>query len=435
MATTEVEAKDQATTPKEEQPVVKINKGADASQEAEAQEKSTKNHNKEAKMADKKKQDIKKSNHDKSAVAKDIKAAEKTKSKETGLAPGVTLLPQNEDQADLRTVANGVEVSYVSVPVDDDAGQVINDVDGFKNLKDFIQENQSKKDEELNDPDLLESGTKLASEFDNKVGLQEAITLGVMNKYRLMWGMSLIILQISLKQKDGSASWMQYYQAHFTKSSLSSAEKYMKLAKISNIIRWAFLGLERLESIFTVIKDTEYMRESDPIAAFFCDANIAIDFKEEDLEKWRNTIDEAVTNKKIVKHFERKNENLSEEKKVEDTIDRSLIHDLISNGKKCNPGLINNLFLYKKGGADPNVLLEDLLETGADKLSDNFLGTLTATKTIEGFPKLISELRSKVTFLSNNTALIKEITPQHMEDLQTQVDALKDLVNAHQSTE
>lgn len=375
-------------------------------------------------MADKKeitKQDIK--------TAEDIKAAEKKKSEETGLKPGVTLAPQNENQADLRDVSNGKEVSLVSVPVDDDEGQLIDDMDGFKDIKDFIQTNKSKTGEELNDPDLLEAGTKLASEFDSKVGLQESLTLGVLNKCRLMWGMVLIILQSALKQKDKTASWMKHYAEQPFKSSLSSAEKYMKLAKISNIIRWAFLGLERLETIFTVIKGTDYMKESDPVGAFFQDANIAINFQEEDLEKWRNSIDEAVTNKKIVKHFEKKNEKLPEDKQVEDTVDRSMIHELISSGKQCKPSLISDLYLFAKGGADPNVLLNDLLETGANTLSGDFKGTLTDIKTIEGFPKIISELKSKVTYLSNHTALIKEITPQHVKDLQAQVTALRKLVN------
>ena len=51
--TEEIEAKNQANAPKEEQPDGKNNEGADASTDVEAQEKLTKNNNKEAKMADK----------------------------------------------------------------------------------------------------------------------------------------------------------------------------------------------------------------------------------------------------------------------------------------------------------------------------------------------------------------------------------------------
>ena len=439
MSTKETEKKEKKADPTKDQSGEKNNESADASHGAETKTEATeKSKKKETTMADKKenkKQDMKKSNNDKDAGAESNKAAEKKKTEETGLKPGVTLAPQNENQADLELVSNGVEVSLVSVPVDDDEGQLIDDVDGFKDIKDFIQTNKSKTGEELNDPALLEAGTKLASEFDSKVGLQEAITLGALNKCRLMWGMVLIILQSALKQKDKKASWMKHYAEQPFESSLSSAEKYMKLAKIPNIIRWAFLGLERLETIFTVIKGTDYMEKSDPFGAFFQDANIAINFQEEDLEKWRNAIDEAVTNKKIVKHFEKKNEKLPKEKKVEDTVDRSMIHELISSGKKCAPSLITDLFLYKKGGADPNVLLEDLLETVGNTPSSTIKGILTDIKTLEGLAKIISELRSKNTYLSKNTALIKKITPQHVADLQAQIDALKALVDAHQPTE
>jgi len=303
---------------------------------------------------------------------------------------------------------------------------------------DFIATNKDKKESELKDTELLESGTQLAVKFDDKVGLQAAISLGMINKYRLIMGMILNILQASfnaINADDKNASWMKYYASSKFKFSLSSAEKYMKLVKIPNVMRWAFLGLERLVAIYTVIKDTVYMEMVDPVAGFFRDAGIAIEFHSEDLDKWRYAIDEAVTDKKIVMHFEKKNEKLPEEKKVKDTVDRGMIHDLIKGGTKCNPSLINDLFLYAKGGADPNVLLDDLLESGGKSPFTAIKGTLTDIKTLEGFPKLISELKSKNTYLSRNTALVKKIAPQHVTDLQAQVDALKALHDVHYTAE
>ncbi|MFH2096662.1 MAG: hypothetical protein ABIJ16_13210, partial [Bacteroidota bacterium] len=62
-------------------------------------------------------------------------------------------------------------------------------------------------------------------------------------------------------------------------------------------------------------------------------------------------------------------------------------------------------------------------------------GTLTDIKTVEGFPRIISELKSKVTYLSSHTDLIQKVTPQHVTDLQEQVDALKALVETHHPAE
>jgi archaellum component FlaC len=90
---------------------------------------------------------------------------------------------------------------------------------------------------------------------------------------------------------------------------------------------------------------------------------------------------------------------------------------------------MSNLYLFAKGGANPNVLLENQIKGGATKTSENIKRKLTDINTIEGFPKIISELKSRVAYLTSHTALLKEITPQHVKDLQDQVTALKKLIN------
>lgn len=364
-----------------------------------------------------------------------LKSDDPKKVEDTGLPPEVTLEPKNDKHADLRLISNGAQVSWVSVPVDDDEGKLSGETD-FKDIEDFIQTNKAKTEDQLIEQGLLESGTKLASDFNNKVHMRDAISSGIINKYRLMWGEVLIILKKAFNKKNPKGKWMNYYSENFTKSSLSTAEKYMKLANIPNVIRWSFLGLERLEKIYSVIKDTNYMKEPDPVGAFFSDSDIAINFYDENLENWRNTIDVAVINKKIANHFDKKNKDLPENEKIENTVKYDVIYELISIGKNCDAALINDLYLYAKGGADPNVLLEDRLRCGGgDTDSNSIKGTLKDIKTLEGFPRIISELKTKIGYLRENRALIQKITPQHMDDLQKQVDELKSLVNEHPSAE
>lgn len=352
------------------------------------------------------------------------------------LKPDVTLEPQNDEQADLRLFKNGVEISYVSVPVDDDSGQWIDDLDVFKGIKDFIRANQCKKGDELKDPNLLKNGTELASEFNEKIFLQEAISLGMVNKYRILLGKILIILKAALKQQNENKGWMDYYDENFSKSTQSSAIKYMKLARIPNIIRWSFLGLERLESIVAIIKGTDISEESDPIAAFFNGANISVDLKDKNFDEFRYAIDTAVLQRKIAKYFDKKNEEISDDKKVKNNVDGSLIHDLVRAGKKIDSSLITDLYHYAKDGADPNTILNHRIETGGNSTSSKEINdTLTDIKTIEGFPKIISELKSKVNYLSNHTDLLKKVSPQHVEDLEEQVNALKNLVRAQVADE
>jgi hypothetical protein len=414
----------------------KVKKSADASLGAEAKKELTENLNiKESEMVDKdnvKKHDIKKSNDDKGAVTEDIKAAEKKETEENGLAPGVTLDPQNDEQLDLNLMEDPVAVSKISVPTDNDEGEFLEDTEGIKEVRKFIDENRDKEGDELNDAELLKSGTEVAANFNKKLSFKEAITIAVLTKYFLLYGMALIILKDAVKEIG--QNWIYYYKTHFIPSTYSSAIKYMKLARIPDVIRYAFLGLERLEKIYTAIKDDYDMAGADPIGKFFSDSSISIDFHDCEVENFKYDIDAAVANTRINNFFKDMNDGEPKDNQVENTVDSSLVEDLIRKDKKVEAGLMEDLFLHAKGGADPNVLLEEYLKTDS-KILKRIKKNLTATKTVEGFPKLISELKSKVSFLTKNTALVKEVTIQHVNDLQKEVTALRKLVNAQIKSE
>ncbi len=346
------------------------------------------------------------------------------------LADGVTLDPQNDEQLDLNLMEDPVAVSKISVPTDDDQGEFLEDADAITEIRKFIDDNKAKKEEELTE-ELLNKGTEIASNFNKKLSFKEALTLAVITKYYLLYGMALIILKDAVKETG--QNWIFYYKKHFIPSTYSSAIKYMKLARVPDIIRYAFLGLERLEKIFTAIKDDYDMKGPDPIGTFFRDSSISIDFHECELEKFRHDIDAAVAKIRINNLFKEENKDLPKDKVVKNTVDPSLVDAFIREGKKIEAGLMTDLYLYAKDGANPNTILKEHLKGGNGRILKSINKNLTGTKTIEGFPKLISELKSKVTYLSNHTALVQKITPQHMKDLQAQVTALKALVKAQKT--
>jgi len=414
MTISKITEKNQTKIPKVVQPDEKSNKGADASQDVKAKEKLTKN-NKEAKMADTK---------EKSKKQAKIKNPETSTVKEGELAPNVTMDPQTKEQLDLNLMEDPVAVSIISVPTDDDEGEFLEDPEAVKALREFIDENKSKDVEALKDAELLKIGTEIASSFNKKISLKEALTLAALTKNSILYGMSLIILKDCIKATG--QNWIYYYKNHFIPSTYSSAIKYMKLARIPNIIRYSFLGLERLEKIHTAIKEDYDMADSDPYGEFFNDSSILIDFHDCDLENFKYDIDAAVANTRINNFFKEMNKDISDENQVKNVVDAGLIEDLIRKDKKIEAGLMMDLFLYTKGGANPNVLLEESLK--GDRTTLKLIKKdLTAAKTIEGFPKLISELKSKVKYLTDNKALVKEITQEHVADLEAQVFDLRQL--------
>ena len=208
----------------------------------------------------------------------------------------------------------------------------------------------------------------------------------------------------------------------------------MKLARIPDIIRYAFLGLEKLEKIFTAIKDYYDMKGPDPYGKFLSDCSLSIDLYERDPETFNLTLNVALAQKKVESFYKAMNKDLPKDKIVKNTVEADLIDNFISEGKELTAGLMTDLYLYAKDGANPNTILKESLKGGNRKALKAINKDLTATNTLEGFPKIISELKSKVTYFNNNTDLIKKIAPQHMKDLQAQVTALKALIKKHNTT-
>jgi hypothetical protein len=205
MSVNEVEEKNQTDNPGEgEQSDEKVKKSTDASQNAEAKKDSIKNtNNKEAAMAGKKE----------SKKQDQLEGSETEKPIEDQLAPGVTLEPQNNEQANLGDMEDPVAVSKISVPTDDDEGEFLGDTEAVKELREFIDENKSKERDALKDPDLLKTGTEVAANFNKKLSFREMITLAVLTKYFLLYGMALIILKDAVKETG--QNWIYYYKKHF----------------------------------------------------------------------------------------------------------------------------------------------------------------------------------------------------------------------------
>jgi len=58
--------------------------------------------------------------------------------------------------------------------------------------------------------------------------------------------------------------------------------------------------------------------------------------------------------------------------------------------------------------------------------------TLIDVKTIEGFPKIVSQLRSTIKHLTGRTELVKKISLEHISDLDNAIGSLKALINDQQ---
>ena len=87
---------------------------------------------------------------------------------------------------------------------------------------------------------------------------------GILTKYRLRLGMLLIYLQW-LVMKYLKMEWVEYFNKNFKSQQLRSYQDYMRLAKYPSVIKYAWLGKERLIRLTKVIGTPD---SADPIGDY-----------------------------------------------------------------------------------------------------------------------------------------------------------------------
>ena len=286
--------KEKKTDPITEQSGEKNNESADASHGAETKTEVTENLNKkEATMADKKeskKQDqvkVPESGLGESVVTEDIKVAEscevttgETSSSEGNedvdgitdqensdkiedakntpaitdakLPDGVESDPRNEEEMDITPIENSETLLDVYLNVSDDYGQMHGDTELEKAVMEF---NIRHKDLSLgkieNPKQILKESTELVNQYTPVLRKSAHITAGILAKYGIRLGMVFNIQKIAVRKLH--LNWTDWFKANHSSMSLRSAQDYMMLAKIPGIIKYAFLGKERLLEICRIL--------------------------------------------------------------------------------------------------------------------------------------------------------------------------------------
>ena len=333
------------------------------------------------------------------------------------LPENVTVEPQHEEHANLETIGHDPSLRDVYLAVSDDAGQFIGDTDLDEQLRGFISEYKSKKSEEIENLDAtLEELDSLYQRYTSRINRLDAISEGVLTKYRIRVGMLLIIEKRLMKQSG--TEWVAHFTDKYGKNRLRSAQDYMKLARIPNIIRYAVYGKERLLEIVRAIKEMD-IRTEDPVATFLSEYSINYNPEElqseESLAQLKIEIDAAIFMTKLKK--------IDEDESRQFNVSVELIKGVIATGKKVDKGLIHNMTIIRDSGGDVNRYLEQLYLNGGH---ENTL--VKVTKGVENLPKLVIGLGNLVGYLRIHTQVLERVSPSSVEALEQHVTELKNLL-------
>jgi hypothetical protein len=326
-----------------------------------------------------------------------------------GQPPNFTRSPQDDEHMDLHDWPDVVKFARVYRFVSDDLGEILRNVAIEEKVKAITSQRENINSHEIAEKKpFLKQLTLLAREYADAVNLSEAISLGIITKYRIRLGHLFNMQKKLMPQKE----WEDFYYQNFDPDQYQAMQNWIKMAAVPNSIRYAALGEARLLEIIRAIKNHP-SETDDPIGDFmkknqlYINLNNAGSFKDVEID-----IDVIIAKQKI--------DEAAALNQVNIHIDTKLLRKLIRKRKKIDAGLIKTLLVIQKSAGDPNQLLRDFYETG--QLSPI---TLPSGKTVPGVSKLISHIQTINDYVKKNQDQIDKISSKDIEVMETQIAKLK----------
>ncbi len=303
-------------------------------------------------------------------------------------------------------------------------GQFIDGTDLELEVISYIEEFQTKEAHEIeNLAVVISRGRALYQTHRAKSERSENIIDGVETKGKILQG-KLLIIEKTLLGKEGK-QWVDHYTQTYGQKSLRSAQDYMALGRIPNIIKYSPIGKERLMEAWRATKILE-IESDDPIATLLTQHDIP--FNPEDSQSEQTMTDLKLGIAYAVAVTKIKKAELKKE--IELGVDPGLVKRLISDGETISNCFINDLFIINREGLDVNRHLEGLCSNEGN--DDEMLSQI---KRVERLPRLVANLKDAVEYLRQHSDLVARVERGDISDLETCVVALKRLIENESSTE
>jgi hypothetical protein len=333
------------------------------------------------------------------------------------LPEGVTEEPRNDEEMDLGLIKDSSSLIEVYLAVSDDEGELLGDKVLEKEVTDFIEQYQQIKVEEIGNLDAVLNALRgLYKGYSKKINTADSISSGTITKYLIRQGMLLNIEKRLTKASN--KQWIDHFAETYGRKHLRSAQDYMALARIPNIIRYAVYGKERLVEIVRAVKALK-LSGDDTIASFLDKHNIHYNPEdnetEESLAELKIEIDAAIAMTKIKK--------IEEERQYTLGVRVDLIKKLIGLGIRIENGIIGDMVIVKESSGDVNQHLENVYIMGGQGNS-----LVRPTKKVQGFPKLVASFKTTVDYIRDHADLAERIDSNKIEELERYITDLKSLI-------
>ena len=289
-------------------------------------------------------------------------------------------------------------IDVVSMPPEEEEDDITRSVDEWCS-------NQSMSKEEV-----VPSGITLVSKVATKYNKALSSTGKLLADYAILIGkVCNKIQQSAVKPGEKSEVWANEYLPFL---SPRNRQKYMFLASRKDCYQYTFLGVDRLEHLCSVTKDSD---EKDPIGSLLEKYEIKFDPEvdaESSLAEFKTLVDAAYNSARLVN------------KRIE--TDHELVKDLTQLGTKFDGSLIRTLKDIKKSGGNPETYLKELLANGGKKSLDE---EDNGKDHLKDFNSLSSELINAINYIVRDPDQISKIDKDTLLDLEKKVSELKEAAN------
>jgi len=343
--------------------------------------------------------------------------------------PEVTDEPQDPEHLHMSLLGESPVLREVYIAVSDDKGALLGDESLEERVKAIIEEFRNPEEDapEKSNEERLAELKEVSTEYAKQINVTGSIQDGALTKYRIRLGL-LFRYQKKLVKETGR-EWIEWFTENYDEKHLRSIQDFMALAEMPNIIRYAVFGKERLILIRRQLgKKKGFNVDEDPIGDFLRKHEIRFDPETEDagpeddgpIDSWRVDIDAAIAMEKIWRAERKQDLKLD--------LDRGLIREIIGMNIPVNTGMIRDMMLLKRHGANvADYLQRRYVNGGGVEVPE--ARTIENNRMLEDIPKVVSRLRDTVKHLRENTDLIEKLKQDQIEDLEAQVSALRSMLD------
>ena len=325
------------------------------------------------------------------------------------LPEGVTEEPQSPEHMDLRTIKDSDKKWLkVYLKVSDDQGHLLDNQPLEEKVIKTCEELKAKKYLKIENPESLVLETKdLAETYAKTINAAENSSVGNLTKYRIRLGI-LLRHQKWFVMKYLKQEWIEYVNKNYKSQQLRSYQDYMKLAQYPNIIKYAWLGKERLIQLTRVIGVPE---SADPIGDYLKLFGLEFDPEEEaDYESMKLKTDVAIFRQKL------------HDKNVYDIPDGK-IESMILHGVQMTAGIFDQFELVKNTGGDLIKFADKLIKKGG-----KVKPITTPEKKAESFKKNLDAFIDQAKSALEDADYLKTLKVESLDELQEQINALRDKI-------